>query len=58
MSSVPNACTGARLAKVVSFLLQLGCQGVGQPLAMENFDDLQRSVAADLAQLGLLLPFK
>lgn len=50
--------SGSRLARVVSFLLQLGCQGVGTPLSTESFDQLQSSIAADLAQLGLLLPFK
>ena len=52
------ACAGARLAKVVSFLLQLGCQGVGNPIATSGFDELQQSIGADLARLGLLKPFK
>lgn len=49
---------GARLAKVVSFLLQLGCQGVGNPISTAGFDELQQSIGADLARLGLLKPFK
>ena len=55
---VACASAGTRLSAVVGFLLQLGGQGVGSPLPLRAMDDLQVSIAADLAQLGLILPFK
>ena len=58
ISEIARVPAGARLAQVVSFLLQLGGQGVGSPLPAEGFDELQASIAADLSRLGLLLPFQ
>lgn len=43
---------------VISFLLQMGFRKVGVPFQLGQLNPLQKSMAAHLAQLGLLLPFK
>ncbi|KAK9917411.1 hypothetical protein WJX75_004051 [Coccomyxa subellipsoidea] len=49
--------SGAPLGTILNFLLQLGFREVGSPFALSELDDTQRHIAADMAQLGLLMPF-
>ena len=51
------ASAGAPLGTILNFLLQLGFREVGSPFALSELDDTQRHIAADMAQLGLLMPF-
>ena len=53
-----HACTGAPLGAALNFLLQLGFRAAGTPFALASLDDAQRAMAADVSQLGLLMPFK
>ena len=55
LSHLPFA--GVPLGTILNFLLQLGFREVGSPFALANLDDVQRSIAGDMAQLGLLMPF-
>ena len=50
--------TGTDLAAAVSFLLQLGFRPPGAPLRLESLPLAERRIAAALAQLGLLCPFR
>ena len=43
---------------MLNFLLQLGFREVGAPFAAASLRAPERGIAADLAQLGLLLPFR
>ena len=43
---------------MLNFLLQLGFREVGAPFAASTLRAPERGIAADLAQLGLLLPFR
>lgn len=52
-----QAASGAALASVISFLLQLGLQG-RRPVQYAVLGPLEQRVAAHMAQLGLLLPFR
>ena len=49
---------GEPLGEVLNFLLQLGFREVGAPFAASMLRAAERGIAADLAQLGLLLPFR
>lgn len=49
---------GEPLGEVLNFLLQLGFREVGAPFAASTLRAPERGIAADLAQLGLLLPFR
>ncbi len=49
---------GEALGEVLNFLLQLGFREVGAPFAVSALRAPERGIAADLAQLGLLLPFR
>ena len=49
---------GEPLGEVLNFLLQLGFREVGAPFAASALRAAERGIAADLAQLGLLLPFR
>ncbi|KAK9827695.1 hypothetical protein WJX81_001241 [Elliptochloris bilobata] len=53
-----NARFGEPLGEVLNFLLQLGFREVGAPFAASALRPSERGIAADLAQLGLLLPFR
>lgn len=53
-----RAHAGVPLGTILNFLLQLGFQEVGSPFALTDLDNTQRSIAGDMAQLGLLMPFK
>ncbi|KAK9806388.1 hypothetical protein WJX72_012519 [[Myrmecia] bisecta] len=57
ISSAENR-SGAELSSVVSFMLQLGFQEVGYPTPTATLTAQERIIAAHMAQLGLLLPFK
>ncbi|KAK9793768.1 hypothetical protein WJX73_008837 [Symbiochloris irregularis] len=50
--------SGAELASVVSFLLQLGGHEAAQPISLASMQANERDICADLALLGLLLPFR
>ena len=43
---------------VIGFLLQMGFRKVGVPFLLGEMNPLQKAMAAHLAQLGLLLPFR
>ncbi len=43
---------------VISFLLQMGFREVGVPFPLEGLNPLQANIAAQLSQLGLLMPFR
>ncbi|CAL8465169.1 g4704 [Coccomyxa elongata] len=47
----------APLGTILNFLLQLGFRDVGSPFALAELDDIQRNIAGDMAQLGLIMPF-
>ena len=49
---------GGELVHVISFLLQMGFREVGVPFPMEGLNPLQANIAAQLSQLGLLMPFR
>jgi hypothetical protein len=49
---------GESLGEVLNFLLQLGFREVGAPFAAAALRASERGIATDLAQLGLLLPFR
>ena len=49
---------GGELVRVISFLLQVGSMGVGVPFPLVGLDPLQANIAAQLSQLGLLMPFR
>ena len=42
----------------MGFLLRLGFREVGAPFALSPLPTLERKILADLAQLGLVLPFR
>lgn len=46
------------MGTILNFLLQLGFRDVGSPFALADLDDIQRNIAADMAQLGLIMPFR
>ena len=48
---------GAPLGAILNFLLQLGFREVGSTLRVERLSAVERTIAADVAQLGLLMPF-
>ena len=50
--------TGKELVHVISFLLQMGFKELGVPFRLAELDPLQANIAAHMAQLGLLLPFR
>ncbi len=56
MGRPPSA--GESLGEVLNFLLQLGFREVGAPFAAAALRAAERGIATDLAQLGLLLPFR
>lgn len=43
---------------MVSFLLQLGGQEAAQPIPLDSMQGPEQDICADLALLGLLLPFR
>jgi hypothetical protein len=49
---------GAPLGTMLNFMLQLGFREVGRPFALAELDATQRTIAADMALLGLVMPFK
>ena len=49
---------GGELVHVISFLLQMGFREVGVPFPLEGLNPLQANIAAQLSQLGLLMPFR
>ena len=49
---------GGELVHVISFLLQMGFGEVGVPFPLEGLNPLQANIAAQLSQLGLLMPFR
>lgn len=49
---------GGELVHVISFLLQMGFMEVGVPFPLVGLDPLQANIAAQLSQLGLLMPFR
>lgn len=49
---------GAELAGALSFVLRLGVRGLGHPLPISELPPQERRIAAALAKLGLLCPFK
>lgn len=49
---------GAELAGALSFVLRLGFRGLGRPLPISELPAQERRIAAALATLGLLCPFK
>ena len=53
-----RGCAGEALGAMLNFLLQLGFREVGAPFAAASLRAPERGIAADLAQLGLLLPFR
>eukprot|EP00884_Botryococcus_braunii_P023136 jgi/Botrbrau1/9506/Bobra.0252s0121.1 len=50
--------SGAELASVVSFLLQLGFRDVGVPFPITDLTPLEQGIASDMARLGLVFPFR
>ncbi|KAG1673265.1 hypothetical protein FOA52_002545 [Chlamydomonas sp. UWO 241] len=52
-----EARSGAELASVVSFIMQLGFRRVGQPCRLGALAPTERAIAGHLMQLGLLMPF-
>ena len=48
---------GAPLGAILNFLLQLGFREVGSAFRVDSLSPVERSIAADVAQLGLLMPF-
>ena len=48
---------GAPLGAILNFLLQLGFREVGSALRVDRLSAVERTIAADVAQLGLLMPF-
>jgi hypothetical protein len=49
---------GGELVHVISFLLQMGFREVGVPFPLQGLNPLQANIAAQLSQLGLLMPFR
>lgn len=49
---------GNELVHVIGFLLQMGFRKVGVPFLLGEMNPLQKAMAAHLAQLGLLFPFR
>jgi len=49
--------SSTELASVISFLLQLGLQGQQQCMQLRALGELEQTIAAHVAQLGLLKPF-
>ena len=50
--------TGAQLGTILNFLLQLGFKDTGSPFALASLDEMQQGIVADVAHMGLLMPFK
>ena len=50
-------CAGAPLGAILNFLLQLGFREVGSAFRVDSLSAVERTIAADVAQLGLLMPF-
>lgn len=50
-------CAGAPLGAILNFLLQLGFREVGSAFRVDALSSVERTIAADVAQLGLLMPF-
>ena len=48
---------GAPLGAILNFLLQLGFREVGSAFRVGALSSVERTIAADVAQLGLLVPF-
>jgi hypothetical protein len=48
---------GAPLGAILNFLLQLGFREAGSVLRVDRLSAVERTIAADIAQLGLLMPF-
>ena len=42
----------------MTFMLQLGFRRPGQPFPLQDLSSFEAGIAAHLAQLGLLLPFR
>ena len=53
-----DTTAGAPLGTILNFLLQLGFRDVGSPFALADLDSVQHNIAADMAQLGLIMPFR
>ncbi|GBF95756.1 general transcription factor IIH subunit 4-like [Raphidocelis subcapitata] len=53
-----EGASGAELASVLSFLMQLGFRQVGRPYALSGLGPLEQRIAAHMAQLGLLYTLK
>ncbi len=43
---------------MLNFLLQLGFRETGRPFVLASLDKTQVTIAAEMAQLGLIMPFK
>lgn len=50
-------CAGAPLGAILNFLLQLGFREVGNAFRVDALSKVEATIAADVAQLGLLMPF-
>ena len=48
---------GAPLGAILNFLLQLGFREVGSAFRLDSLSRVERTIASDIAQLGLLMPF-
>ena len=48
---------GAPLGAILNFLLQLGFREVGSAFRLESLSRVERTIASDISQLGLLMPF-
>ena len=48
---------GAPLGAILNFLLQLGFREVGSAFRLESLSRVERTIASDIVQLGLLMPF-
>ncbi|EFN54287.1 hypothetical protein CHLNCDRAFT_25123 [Chlorella variabilis] len=51
-----NTAGGADLAVAINFLLRLGLQGAAAAMAHSQLDSAERTIAAHMCQLGLLMP--
>ncbi len=49
---------GSELSALMTFMLQLGFRRPGQPFPLQDLSSFEAGIAAHLAQLGLLLPFR
>ena len=45
------------MGAILNFLLQLGFREVGSAFRVDSLSTVERTIAADVAQLGLLMPF-